>query len=706
MGGGQSRGPNPSHSRGPSGGPQGGYSADRPSRPYGPRPAPSRGPSGQLRKDTRDPRDRGLGFSGGQGPSATDWAGDGYGNEVRRRAGEREVFIAKDMRVVFEDSEIIIVDKPHGIVTAAMVGDSVDSVFQFVKDYVKDKARKRGTRVWILHRLDKEASGLLVFAKTLAAFENLKEQLRTRRMHRLYAAVVEGELSLEGSMASTSSRIKQLPSGVLQSFLSEGPDGIVRSVRSATAAPRNAPKKRATSQEDTDDEDQEEERGGDSKPDLLTPKLAVTNWRYIAAGIGRTLVQLKLDSGRKNQIRVHMNDWGRPIVGDRRYGAVTDPIDRVCLHAMELAFAHPKSGQMVRFRSAVPRKFLQLIGKTEEELGPAFSAVVTSSGPTASDSAIAAVAAAASTAVPSDQSNTVKSKVRAEAVPTGAPQSEPPTGPADGTTSWDHVADWYQDLLTERTSDHHERVVMPGTTRLLAAKPGERLLDVACGEGVFARHMGKLGVNVLGVDAAPKLIEHAKQSAEKDHRCAFAVGDARELAAVLGNEPPFDRACCVLALMNIDPLTPVMRSVASALVPGGTFVGVILHPAFRAPGQTSWGWEELAANPTASTHRSSAPRASAFKQYRRVDGYLSPGTKPIVMNPGAAAKGKKPVTTTTFHRPIQTYVQSLTDAGFAITALEEWASARQSEPGPRAAEENRIRKEIPMFLAFRAVKLG
>jgi hypothetical protein len=86
-----------------------------------------------------------------------------------------------------------------------------------------------------------------------------------------------------------------------------------------------------------------------------------------------------------------------------------------------------------------------------------------------------------------------------------------------------------------------------------------------------------------------------------------------------------------------------------------------------------------------------------------VDGYLSPGVSEIVMNPGAAARGSEPVTTLTYHRPLQTYVRALAEAGLLIDALEEWPSLRQSQPGPRAQAENRARREIPMFLTIRAL---
>ena len=92
------------------------------------------------------------------------------------------------------------------------------------------------------------------------------------------------------------------------------------------------------------------------------------------------------------------------------------------------------------------------------------------------------------------------------------------------------------------------------------------------------------------------------------------------------------------------------------------------------------------------------------RQYRRVDSYLSATHREIVMNPGAAAHGRGSVTTVTYHRPIQAYVKAIADEGITIDAVEEWTSARVSQPGPRATEENRARREIPMFLALRAVK--
>jgi len=142
-----------------------------------------------------------------------------------------------------------------------------------------------------------------------------------------------------------------------------------------------------------------------------------------------------------------------------------------------------------------------------------------------------------------------------------------------------------------------------------------------------------------------------------------------------------------MALSNIDSLDPVMAGVSRALRAGGAFVFVVTHPAFRAAGQTAWDWDE-----------------KAGRQYRRVEAYLSPTAKEIEMKPGQTSRGKKGVRTVTFHRPIQAYVAALTTAGLLVERLEEWPSLRASSSGPRAGEENRARREIPMFLGVRAIK--
>ncbi len=559
--------------------------------------------------------------------------------------------IGLGVRLVYEDDEIVVVDKPTGLITAPMPGtpehDNLElreqSVFGVVKHFIKDKRRLRGTRVWIIHRLDKEASGLLVFAASDRAFEQLKEEFRTKRAHRLYMAVVEGEIRQDAP--ALPGRTPQPPSGIIRSFLAEGDDGLMRSVN-------------------TDDS---RRRDGDPGQN------AVTHWRGVGVGSNRTLIQLRLDTGRKNQIRVHMREAGHPLVGDRRYGGRTNPISRLCLHATELGFTHPATGQDVRFFSPPPQSFYGLIGQQPpvNSLGETRPTIV---------------------GEPPVLPNALK---KGKSVNKG--------GDDDGQdTSWDHVAEWYDQLIGERKSDHHENVIIPGALRLLRPRAGMRVLDVACGQGDFCRRLASLGVRCVGVDASPRLIDAAREA--KTDLARFVTGDARSLDRLPGiADEPFDAAISIMAMMNIDGVESVFTGVASMLASGGTFTFIILHPSFRAPGQTEWGWAKEEKDESKARHRAGGPPPSPIRQYRRVDGYLSAGRASIVMNPGKVARGADPVTTWTFHRPLQAYSKLLHDAGFAIDLIEEWASLRKSAPGPRAAEENRARREIPMFMAVRAV---
>jgi RluA family pseudouridine synthase len=546
-------------------------------------------------------------------------------------AATRETYIAKNLRLVHEDDDLLVVDKPAGMLSATPAGDDGDSVFAAVKDHVKTARAQRGTRAWIIHRLDREASGLMVFAKSERAYEMLKAELQARRMHRLYAAVVEGVLPDSQSQ------------GTVQSFLYEDSRGTMHPADSPRAIPAHL-------------------RRRESDEELSAAKPAVTHYRVRATSRRRTLVEVKLETGRKHQIRAHMAQIGFPIVGDRRYDHKADPGNRLCLHAIELTFTHPATGQEARFTSDIPPAFYKIAGLK----------------PGAED------------------------RPEGRSLPTPRETTTPkPLDPAAVASSWNHVASWYDDLLEDRVSDHHEQVILPGTQRLLAVAPGQRVLDVACGQGILCRRLAAAGAQVVGVDAAPRLVERAAQLGPG----TYLAGDARRLRDLsLGT---FDAASCVMAIMNIEPISSVFDNVAACLKPSGRFVLVMLHPAFRAPGQTSWGWDAASAvlgTDTKPKHGKPAARPCP-RQYRRVDGYLSPASREITMNPGAVSSGKDAVVTLTHHRPIQTYITALARAEFAVDALEEWASVRTSQPGPRAAEENRARREIPMFLAMRAVKI-
>lgn len=248
------------------------------------------------------------------------------------------------------------------------------------------------------------------------------------------------------------------------------------------------------------------------------------------------------------------------------------------------------------------------------------------------------------------------------------------------TTDWGGVAEWYDQLVGESGSEYHREVVLPGVVRLLHARAGERMIDIACGQGVLCRLLHARGVEMTGVEAARELIAIARQRSDPSIR--YHVADARELNFL--DDEAFDAAACVLAIQNINPIQPVFDGIARALKPGGRFVIAMMHPAFRGSKETSWGWDQ-----------------AKEVQYRRVDRYLLPRKSPIVTHPGKTPD----VYTWSFHKPIEAYVKALRNARLLIDALEEWPSHKTSSAGPRAAAENAARKEIPMFLAFRAVKV-
>lgn len=272
---------------------------------------------------------------------------------------------------------------------------------------------------------------------------------------------------------------------------------------------------------------------------------------------------------------------------------------------------------------------------------------------------------------------------------------------AVGKTDWENVADWYDKLVGEKGSEFHQKIVLPGVMKMLRPAAGERALDVACGQGILCRLLAEAGSDVVGVDASRSLIAAAKKrdgSAAQESRgvpapgraeagpaqprIEYHVGDARELSFLA--DKSFDMAACVLAIQNIHPIQPVFEHVARVLKTSGRFVMVMMHPCFRITGQSAWGWDE-----------------KENIQYRRIDGYLLPRKTPIAAHPGSDPG----VYTWTFHKPLEAYVKVLGRSGLAIDALEEWASHKTSTSGPRAHAENVARKEIPMFLALRAIKI-
>ncbi|HET8986772.1 MAG TPA: class I SAM-dependent methyltransferase [Trueperaceae bacterium] len=245
---------------------------------------------------------------------------------------------------------------------------------------------------------------------------------------------------------------------------------------------------------------------------------------------------------------------------------------------------------------------------------------------------------------------------------------------ARGGSSWQSVAEWYDATVGVRGSPHHRKAAIPTVMRLAEVVKGELVLDVGCGQGVLAHHVLKAGARYLGVDASQAMIRLAKRRREG---VDFEVGDARDLMGTTSVERgSVDVAVLMLSLQDMDPLDQVVASVATTLRPGGRVVVFLVHPAFRAPRGSGWGFDE-----------------ARKLVYRRVERYLTPAAVP--MKAYAEVSDAQRGATISFHRPVQDYVAALVANGMVIDAFEEL-------PDPVSFADKAGSPEIPLFLALRA----
>jgi 23S rRNA pseudouridine1911/1915/1917 synthase len=225
------------------------------------------------------------------------------GPDDRIELGRPEVPFPALLRLVHEDQHILVVDKPAGLLTIATETERLRTAYRLLRDWVKTQG---DGRIFIVHRLDRETSGLLVFATSPAVKRALQAQFEARTVTRVYAARVEG--------------VVRDQEGTLTDHLVEDRALRVRTVRG---------------------------RAGQE---------AITRYRVVERHRDATVLELTLVTGRRGQIRAQLGAWGHPIVGDRSYGSRHDPLRRVCLHATRLAFIHP-DGRRVSFESPPPPGF-------------------------------------------------------------------------------------------------------------------------------------------------------------------------------------------------------------------------------------------------------------------------------------------------------------------------------------------------------------
>lgn len=259
----------------------------------------------------------------------------------------------------------------------------------------------------------------------------------------------------------------------------------------------------------------------------------------------------------------------------------------------------------------------------------------------------------------------------------------------ENKTSWGDVADWYNELVEESDDSYQKKVIMPNLLRIVDPKTGITILDNACGQGYFARAFANNGAKVIAADISPELIGLASKKKDEEgarNDVAFHRASAHELKFI--QDETVDTVTIVLALQNIEKLSETVAECSRVLKKGGRFVFVLNHPAFRIPGRSGWEWDE-----------------KNQLQFRRIGGYMSDDQIRIDMTPGETDEKKKKFTIS-FHRPLQSYIKALNKAGFFVSRFEEWISHKKSQPGPRAKEEDRMRKEIPLFLCIEAKKIS
>ncbi len=254
------------------------------------------------------------------------------------REDAREEVESSDVKIVYEDKDYLIADNPSGLLTistsrgsAAKSGKKEQTLYAILNAYVKLNARmqrkedlisgqepdRSHAKVWIVHRIDRGTSGLVVFAKNERAKDILQSRWKDLVIERKYIAYVEDRVEQE--------------KGAIQSWLVENPKSL-----KVNSFPNEVP----------------------------DGQLAITHYRVLGYTEKRqgtyTQMEFSLQTGRKNQIRVHCADIGHPIAGDKKYGAVTDPLRRLALHAATLVFRNPMSGKIVRLASPLPEVFERL----------------------------------------------------------------------------------------------------------------------------------------------------------------------------------------------------------------------------------------------------------------------------------------------------------------------------------------------------------
>ncbi|MBA2367803.1 MAG: RluA family pseudouridine synthase [Candidatus Protochlamydia sp.] len=220
--------------------------------------------------------------------------------------GQRKKIVGGGIQILYEDGDLVVINKPSGLLSVSAAYEKGETAHALLK------AHYRSRTLLVAHRLDQDTSGAMVFAFNQKTLDGLKELFEVHDIKRAYTAIVEGRMFS--------------PAGTWESYLYEDSQYHVHET-----------------------------------PDESHGKLAITHYRTLSVSKRYSLLELTLETGRKNQIRVHCQAAGHSVVGDKKYGAISDPIKRLCLHAHLLAFKHPVSHKELRVESPIPEDFYRLI---------------------------------------------------------------------------------------------------------------------------------------------------------------------------------------------------------------------------------------------------------------------------------------------------------------------------------------------------------
>lgn len=214
--------------------------------------------------------------------------------------------------IIYEDDEIIVINKPSGLLSIASDKEKGSTAYRMLSDYVQQKDKHN--RVFVVHRLDEDTSGVLMVAKNVKIQQALQDKWNDIVSKRGYYAIVEG--------------VMEQSSGTIKSYLKKNSQNMMYSSKKA----------------------------GDGQ-------LAITHYKLIKNNDSYSLLDVNIDTGRKNQIRVHLGEMGHYIIGDDKYGEPSNPIKRLGLHAYELDLVHPITGKKMKFTAPMPKEFELLFKK-------------------------------------------------------------------------------------------------------------------------------------------------------------------------------------------------------------------------------------------------------------------------------------------------------------------------------------------------------